>query len=145
MYWTDLDCGRIFRSNLDGQNVEYDYIRSGSPRDIVLDVDRGKIYWTGWMDAGTIQRADLNGENIEVLITGLNRPEGIALLNRDKLYWTDEGTGEEYWVASETGKIQAADLDGSNVKDALTGLSYPKGIALDAVRRKLTGRTPTRT
>ena len=274
VYWTDFGFDGILRADLDGQNVEYDYIRSGSPRGIALDVDRGKIYWTGWTDAGTIQRADLNGQNIEevltvsdgypeeitldlerdkvywtnpstqtiqradldgqnvehlfdleddvhyihsgprtgialdvnegkiywtdsgpgtiqradldgqnieilfdpivrepygialdtdkmywtdevkgtiqradldgqnieILITGLNRPKRIALLDENKIYWTDEGTGKykgRYSPEPETGKIQAANLDGSNIEDVLTGLSYPDGIALDAVQDKI--------
>ena len=65
VYWTDFGFDGILRSDLDGQNVEYDYIQAGSPRGIALDVDGGKIYWTGWTNAGTILRADLNGQNIE--------------------------------------------------------------------------------
>ena len=37
-----------------------------------------------------------------------------------KMYWTDEATG----------KIQRANLDGSNVEDLITGLTLPEGIAL---------------
>ena len=41
---------------------------------------------------------------------------------QQKMYWTDFGTG----------KIQRADLDGSNIEDLITtGLSSPLGIALD--------------
>ena len=98
------------------------------------------------MVKGTIQRANLNGQNIEVLVTGLNRPKGIALLDEDKIYWADAGPGEYWgysetgkwvWVKPETGKIQAANLDGANVEDVLTGLSYLEDIALDAIRGKI--------
>ena len=80
---------------------------------------------TGW-DAGTdkIQRADLDGSNVEDLITtGLSSPVGIALdVRRGKMYWTDDGRN----------RIQRADLDGSNVEDLITtGLRDPVGIALD--------------
>ena len=37
-----------------------------------------KMYWTN-ISTGKIQRADLNGSNIEDLVTGLRNPVGIAL------------------------------------------------------------------
>ncbi len=92
-----------------------------------------KMYWT---DVGThkIQRANLDGSNIEDLITtGLIYPEGIALdLTGKKMYWTDGGTD----------KIQRANLDGSNVEDLIaTGLTSsptgPEGIALDVPGGKI--------
>ena len=92
-----------------------------------------KMYWT---DVGThkIQRANLDGSNIEDLITtGLIYPQGIALdLTGKKMYWTDGGTD----------KIQRANLDGSNVEDLIaTGLTSsptgPEGIALDVPGGKI--------
>jgi len=82
------------------------------------------MYWVDW---GTmkIQRADLDGSNVEDLISsGLIFPIGIALdLNQNKMYWTD----------AVTNKVQRADLDGSNVEDLVTtGLSTPFFIDIDA-------------
>ncbi|MCP4628336.1 MAG: choice-of-anchor D domain-containing protein, partial [bacterium] len=69
-----------------------------------------------------IQRADLDGNNVEDLVTGLPLPNGIALdTNSGKMYWTEGGMK----------KIQRADLDGNNVEDLVTGLANPLGIALD--------------
>ena len=92
-----------------------------------------KMYWT---DVGThkIQRANLDGSNIEDLVTtGLIYPQGIALdIAGDKMYWTDGGTD----------KIQRANLDGSNIEDLIpTGLTSsptgPEGIALDLAEGKI--------
>ena len=41
-------------------------------------VEEGKIYWTD-PRAGTIHRADLDGANVETLLTGLEDPGYIAL------------------------------------------------------------------
>ena len=121
---------------MDGKNIEvlFDPI-AREPHGIALYLD--KIYWTDWMK-GTIQRADLDGKNIEVLIAGLKRPMDIALLAGDKIYWTEE-TGRKldirrYGAGLEIGKIQQANLDGSNVKEILTDLSNLGDIALDVVR-----------
>jgi len=81
------------------------------------------MYWTDLL-AAKIQRADLDGANVEDLVTtGLSAPEGIALdLASGKMYWTDGGTD----------KIQRADLDGANVEDLVTtGLGSPVWIVLD--------------
>ena len=48
-----------------------------------------------------------------------------------KIYWT-----EVDWKTN-TGKIRRAHLDGSQVKDIVTGLEAPKAIALDMLRRKV--------
>ena len=87
------------------------------------------MYWT---DGRTqkIQRADLDGNIIEDLITTrLNTPFGIALdLFSGKMYWTDSGKD----------KIQRADLDGSNVEDLITtGLNNPSDLALDLFSGKM--------
>ena len=96
-----------------------------SPTGIALDVAGGKMYWT---DRGTdkIQRANLNGSNVEDLLTsGLDRPTGLALdMSGGKMYWADTGTD----------KIQRANLNGSNVEDLLTsadGLIDPSGLTVE--------------
>ena len=48
-------------------------------------------------------------------------PSAFAMGSPPKMYWTDGGTE----------KIQRANLDGSGVEDLVTGLSSPRGIALD--------------
>ena len=54
-----------------------------------------KMYWT---DTSTdkIQRANLDGSNVEDLVTtGLDQSRGFALdLINSKMYWTDAGTGK---------------------------------------------------
>ena len=112
VYWTDS--GRILRDDLDDPNRgnredyeydEYDEILSGfsSTLSIALDVEGGKMYWT---DAETIRRADLDGQNIEEVLTVLDGyPEEINLdVDQGKIYWTNPGTQT----------IQRADLDGEN-------------------------------
>ena len=93
-----------------------------------LNTTAQKMYWTDEA-TGKIQRANIDGSNIEDLVTtGLEKPEAIALdVVGGKMYWTDKGTD----------KIQRANIDGSNVEDLITGLTIPEGIALDVARGKM--------
>lgn len=92
-----------------------------SPSGVAVDGEAGKLYWT---EAGSakLQRANLDGSEIEDVVTDLSTPFGIALdLTGGKVYWTDLGSD----------KIQRANLDGSNVEDVISaGLGTPRGIAL---------------
>ncbi len=87
-----------------------------------------------WTDYGTdkIQRANLDGSNIEDLVTQeLRTPNGIAL---------DVVGGKMYWIDNYTDKIQRANLDGSDVEDLVTRtqrLRTPIDIALDVVGGKM--------
>ena len=89
-----------------------------------------QMYWMEWSDwdTGIIRRADLDGSNIEVLVSELLSPSGLALdVAEGKMYWTDWGMGIIY----------RADLDGSNIKDLVTGLENPSDLALDVAGGKM--------
>ena len=51
----------------------------GLPQDIVVDAAARKLYWTNTL--GGIQRADLDGQNLQTLATGLKTPANLALGN----------------------------------------------------------------
>ena len=88
-----------------------------------------KMYWAD-NQAFKIQRADLDGSNVENLVTGLSAPIGVAVdVAGGKVYWTDAGGAK---------KIMRANLDGSNVEDLVTtGLSNPREVALDIAGGKM--------
>jgi len=77
-----------------------------------------KIYWTDW-GTGSIQRANLNGTNIEDIATGFAGVRGITVDNsNDKIYWID----------NRTGSIQCGNLDGTDIEDIITDLDNPSGL-----------------
>lgn len=116
-------------NDIDLQGISQDRLRIAgypglySPSGVAVDGEAGKLYWT---EAGTakIQRANIDGTDVEDVVTNLSTPFGIALdLAGGKVYWTDLGSD----------KIQRANLDGSNVEDVIAaGLGTPRGIALAA-------------
>jgi len=101
----------------------------GNAYSTALDTAGGKIYWTD-ATTRTVRRADLNGANVENLVsTGLSVPAGIALdLTNNKIYWTDLGTN----------KIQRSNLNGTTVEDIVsTGLIDPRDLVVDAAGGKI--------
>ena len=96
-----------------------------------LGSGRGKIYWVnshekdeGYIST-TILRANLDGSNVETLVTGVNIWDLVLDEVGEKMYWM---YWADYW--SPDGTIQRANLDGSNVETLVTGLFSPS-IALD--------------
>ena len=88
---------------------------------------QGKIYW---MVSDAIQRANLDGSQVETLVT-IPRWSGDLALDRlgRKLYWADWDSG--------TGKIRRANLDGSQVETFSIGVHIVASIALDLDGGKL--------
>ena len=89
----------------------------------------GKIYWTAnisdppW-NQGKIMCADLDGTNIETVVTGAGKPADIAL---------DAIDGKVYWTDYAFDVVRRANLDGTDVEDLyVVGANLnPGGIALD--------------
>ena len=126
IYWTRPEI--IQTADLDGMNTQGLITRGlHTPQSIALDITGNKIYWTD-PRLHKIQRANLDGSNIQDLVERVESPYGIALdVAEDKMYWTARGTG----------KIQCANLDGSNIQDVVTGVKKPGSIAIDFAGRKI--------
>lgn len=90
------------------------------------------IYWTDTASStpsrgGDIRRANADGSNQQMLVTGLNSPNGIRLDPSDgTMYWVDSA----YKLPTTNGDIRRANLDGSGGKTLFT-LNQPVDLALD--------------
>ncbi len=128
IYWVELDFEEVQRVNLDGTGFEQvlgqgDF--ANKPHSIAFDLPRGKMYVT---DGNRIQKADLDGANLETPIFEPGLFSGIAV----------DSLGEKvYWCNFFQFKIQRANLDGSNVQDLVTGLARPESITLDVAGGKI--------
>src|SRR5205814_10104717 len=84
LYWTQCD-GTLHRANLDGTTAAAIVLNQKSPTGIAVDSAGGKIYWRTNGDPNKtpepprIYRADLNGGNIELLLSTQNPNGELAL------------------------------------------------------------------
>lgn len=85
----------------------------------------GKVYWT---EDGEILRADLDGSDMEVLVSGLGIVLDLEL---------DRNGGKMYWADFTNYKIQRANLDGSDTEDLVTDANATAGIALDVAANRM--------
>ncbi len=129
-----IDDAQIFRCDFDGSNVEQllddtDFL--SFPYGLALDVSGNKMYYTsyeapGGTDNNAVQRANLDGSDIETLASGFLYPAGIDIdLDNSKIYFVEVN------VASPTGgKIYQMDLDGDNLETISTELRRPFGLRI---------------
>lgn len=129
LYWLERG-GRIARCNLDGSDIERNFIDQIGAIDI--EVHDGRVYWTDLR--GRIRRAAADGRNVEDIFAPPVRSTGHLVLDpfRDRMYWTD----------GVKGSIQSANLDGSGLETPVTGLWGPRAITLVGDKLYWTDRSP---
>ena len=104
MFWVEASTGTLHR--LTGNKVEHLFPSVQNSTGIAVDTANGKLYWTekGNNTGGKIQRANMDGSNLEVVKRLTSVPQSIAI---------DPVKGKIY-LAIARGKIQYLNLDGSN-------------------------------
>ena len=83
------------------------------------------MYWAD-IETNKIQRANLDGTNVQDILTGFGRPTGITLdISRGKIYWTDSDRAGGYGILR-------MNLDGTNVETLVVGEPFVgEQMALD--------------
>lgn len=94
-----------------------------------------KLYWVEGTD---IKRANLNGTNVEDVLTGLSSPKEITIdLRNRKLYWNEYGTEEFKGVTLGTNTLLRANPDGSDIEEVFKGYALPPkggGVTVQCIR-----------
>ena len=86
------------------------------------------IYWVD-KNSGTLHR--YSGNSVENLVPSAQNATGIAVdVAGSTLYWTEQ-------TSNAAGKIQRADLNGSNPRLIKSLTSVPRGLAIDTTNGKL--------
>ena len=98
------------------------------PRTLVSESQRPPMYWVD-ADAGTLHR--LVGATVENLLPSVQNATSLIVdATAGKLYWTEK-------TSDYTGKIRAANLDGSNPQLVKDLINAPLHLTLDTVGSKL--------
>ncbi len=123
IYWSNMgrandDDGSVFRTDLDGGNFVTLVAKGGTftAKQMKLDEKHGKMYWSD-REGMRIQRANLDGSNIETLVvTGKGDADradaanwcvGLAVdVDGGKVYWTQKGSDNAF-----RGTIRRANLE----------------------------------
>ena len=127
MYWMDgYYNGPVSRAKLDGTDAQVIATTTGIANGIALDLQAGKVYWTEYGNGNTdfVRRANLDGSSLQTLLTegnGLQTPQGIVV---------DSAGGKFYFADLHAAAIKRANLDGSGLETIISGLGYPRGVAL---------------
>jgi len=119
LYRTDFH-GNIYRTTVGGTILDDRIVEGlGHLGGITLDVAGGKMYW-GNLDAGQIQRANLDGSGVESVVSGVS-PNHLVLDAADRTV---------YWTSSGDNKIQRVNTDGTGLEDLIVG---PNGFRAYAI------------
>jgi hypothetical protein len=113
LYVLDLSGDRIFTANPDGSGKTVIVTGCHFPDGVVVDVERGYIYWTNMgvpnLNDGSIERADLDGQNRRTLV-----PKGITFT--PKQLHLDRQNRKLYWSDREGMRVMRVSLDGSQIE-----------------------------
>ena len=135
---TELHTNKVLTFSVDAaaiKNYKGDPLTVDVPVTARIEGRLLKMYWTS-VGGMKIQRANLDGTNIEDIVNGRNMvpwvtPLSIALdADGGKMYWTNVSNPRKQ-------KIRRANLDGSNIEDLVTGLTSVSDIALDVEGGKI--------
>lgn len=133
LFFPTFDDGSIRTITHDGFDLETVVPTGSGVRGLDVDPAAGKIYWVD-VNAYAIRRANLDGTNVEDLVTtGLVFPSAIAL---------DVAGGKFYWGDQVDETIQRANLDGTNV-EFVTSTPFHRGIAINSAAGKVYWSTST--
>ena len=143
VYWTDGAKDTIGRSNLDGTGVDRSFIRGlVHPAAMAVDTTHGYLYWVSANPCctsdpgGTIGRANLDGTGVDPDFISTRTYAGNAMAVDDAhIYWVSkvsDPSPTNPFGQPNTGTIGRANLDGTGVDpDFISGIGYPRGVAVD--------------
>ncbi|XP_071178161.1 very low-density lipoprotein receptor-like isoform X2 [Mytilus edulis] len=105
LYWTELSSGRIQRCNMDGSNVTFLLI-GDRPTSLTLDKKNRWLYYGQQSLPSKIFRTNFDGMDKRVIIENL--PSYV--------YGIDVNVKRLYWMEFQTGDLQSACFNGSDVR-----------------------------
>ncbi|MDW3212033.1 MAG: PKD domain-containing protein [Reichenbachiella sp.] len=119
-----IDAGDFKINNLDGTSFDV----AGFGTGLAYDFDNQLLYFTD-EDNGTLSKANVDGSDIEVVVSGLSEPRAVALdVANQMAYVTDRGTNEIVAVdLSDNSKSTLYDNASDGLGELPVGIAYYDG------------------
>jgi len=113
LVWADGASGVIKQGSAAGTGSVTTLVSGlSSPYEVEVDEAGGKMYWTETRSSGRICRSDLDGTDVETLIS-VAYPRGL---------YVDVSTGNLYYSTAASANIYRSALNGSNVQTLVSGI-----------------------
>ena len=128
IYWVDKENGTLHRST--GTTTENLVPSVRNATSVAVDVASGKVYWTQQTGerTGKIQRANLDGSNVQLVKNLTSAPRGIAI----------DAVNNKLYLTNSWGKVQRMNFNGSGFQpNLITGLTSPTSLVLDVAGGKI--------
>ncbi|MGB0715693.1 MAG: DUF5050 domain-containing protein [Phycisphaerae bacterium] len=134
IYFSDSSTRSIVRTQLDGSDPTV-ILSTGddpSPTSLTLDLSQDKIYWRNNSGDANIQRANLDGSNVELFVENDGFEPSLAVDSVNGfVFWAREPSGDS------VGEIFRSSVFGGPEEQILSGLDSPTSISVDSLNQKL--------
>lgn len=126
LFVADVNHNELYISQFsDSILVPLQFSNVDSPTGVAFDRFENRVYWTD-STLGIVYRATIDGENQEIIRSGVTKPMGIDL---------DLVAGNVYWINSGDRTIEVSKLNGNFWKVLVSDLaSSPVDITLDTTK-----------
>ncbi|WP_027545714.1 hypothetical protein [Bradyrhizobium sp. WSM2254] len=144
LFVLELNAGNIHVMNTDGSDRKTIVTGCHLPDGIVVDVEKGHIYWTNMgipnLNDGSIERADLDGKNRKIIVP-------VGETHTPKQIILEKKSGKLYWCDREGMRVMRCNLDGSLLEtlieagrsgaDAHDPTKWCVGLSIDPQQKKI--------
>lgn len=115
LYWTSQNTGQIKTIDLSAAAPVSVNLKFGLTSPFAIDVTADGIYWSQVASSNRLMHSNLDGTNVQTLLTGIQS-------------YDFEVVGTHIYLSTTDGFIKRSNLDGSNLVTLASGLGFLNGI-----------------
>lgn len=116
LYWTSQQTNQIYTIDLSQSDPDSTLLLdSGLASPFAIDVTADGIYWSQVASSSRLMRSNLDGTNVQTLLTGVQS-------------YDFEVVGSSIYMSTTDGFIKRSNLDGSDLVTLASGLGFLNGI-----------------
>lgn len=119
LYWTSLNTGQIKTVDLSAANPLSVNLKFGLTSPFAIDVTADGIYWSQVASSNRLMHSNLDGTNVQTLLTGIQS-------------YDFEVVGGHIYLSTTDGFVKRSNLDGSDLVTLASGLGFLNGIDVTA-------------